>query len=309
MLRSLDRREFLTKTVGGATGLALFGTGVCAAEAEEPLFRVSLAQWSLHKRLQGRAEPKLDPLNFAMTARDLGIEAIEYVNSFFKDRARDEDYLKDMKTRAEGEGVKSLLIMCDGEGALGDPDKAAREQAVMNHHRWVEAARFLDCHAIRVNAQSKGSPEEQQKLAADGLRSLCEFAKDMEISVIVENHGGISSNAAWLAGVMQLVDHPSCGTLPDFGNFRIREGEIYDKYKGVEELMPYAKAVSAKSYEFDVDGNETTIDYLRMMGIVVDAGYRGYVGIEYEGSTLGEEKGILSTKALLEKVRAELAAR
>lgn len=309
MHSSLDRREFLSRTAVATTSFAFLGSSACAAQAEEPLYRISLAQWSLHKRLQGRAEPRLDPLDFAATARGFDIDAIEYVNAFFKDKARDEDYLKDMKTRAEGEGVKSLLIMCDGEGALGDPDEAAREKAVVNHHRWVEAARFLGCHAIRVNAQSKGSPEEQQKLAADGLRRLSEFAQDLEISVIVENHGGLSSNGNWLAGVMKLVDHPACGSLPDFGNFRIKAGEVYDKYVGVAELMPYAKAVSAKSYDFDADGKETTIDYLRMMGIVIDAGYRGYVGIEYEGSRLDEDAGIRATKELLESVRTELAAR
>jgi len=309
MHRSLDRREFLLQTASGAAGLCMLGSGACAAQAAEPLYRISLAQWSLHKRLQGLVEPRLDTLDFAAAARGFDIEAIEYVNSFFKNRARDDEYLGELKARAEGEGVKSLLIMCDGEGALGNPDEAARQQAVENHHRWVEAARFLGCHAIRVNAQSRGSAEEQMKLCADGLRQLCEFAVDLDISVIVENHGGISSNGQWLAGVMEMVDHPSCGSLPDFGNFQIREGEVYDRYQGVAELMPYAKAVSAKSFDFAEDGRETTIDYLRMMGIVVDAGYRGYVGIEYEGSRLDEAAGIRATKALLESVRAELAAR
>ncbi|MBA7483157.1 hypothetical protein ES707_18668 [subsurface metagenome] len=176
-----------------------------------------------------------------------------------------------------------------------------------NHHKWVEAAKFLGCHSIRVNAASAGSYDEQMKLAADGLCRLVEFGDQHDINVIVENHGGLSSNGQWLTGVMKMVDHPRCGTLPDFGNFRISEEEEYDRYKGVEELMPYAKAVSAKSNDFDENGNETATDYLRMMKIVLDAGYRGYVGIEYEGPNLSASEGIIATKKLLERVREQLA--
>jgi sugar phosphate isomerase/epimerase len=251
---------------------------------------------------------ELDNLDFPLKARaEYGIDAVEYVNSFFKDRAEDQAYLTDLKNRCSDHGVRSVLIMCDGEGALGDPDATRRTAAVENHFRWVEAARFLGCHSIRVNAQSEGSPEEQTLLAADGLRRLTEFAADRAINVVVENHGGLSSNGAWLAGVMQTVDHPRCGTLPDFGNFQTEPGVWYDKYRGVEELMPYAKAVSAKSHVFDDSGNEAEIDFFRMMKVVLDAGYRGYVGIEYEGSELSEPDGIRATKALLERVRTELA--
>jgi sugar phosphate isomerase/epimerase len=245
----------------------------------------------------------MDNLEFPrVTREEFGIEAVEYVNSFFKDKAEDTAYLTDLKTRCDDLGVVSLIIMCDGEGALGDPDQVARLRAVENHYRWVEAARFLGCHSIRVNAQSQGSPEEQMALAVDGLRSLTEFADVHDINVIVENHGGFSSNGAWLAGVMEAVGHPRCGTLPDFGNFNIGNGETYDRYQGVEELMPFAKAVSAKSHVFDQDGNEREMDYVRLMRIVLDAGYRGYVGIEYEGSETSEPEGIRSTKALLERV-------
>jgi sugar phosphate isomerase/epimerase len=178
---------------------------------------------------------------------------------------------------------------------------------VENHYRWVEAAQFLGCHAIRVNAQSEGTPEEQKKLAADGLRRLTEFADPLGLNVLVENHGGLSSNGAWLASVMQAVDHPRCGTLPDFGNFDIAEGETYDRYVGLEELMPYAKAVSAKSHVFDEEGNEARMDYERLLRIVLQAGYRGWVGVEYEGSEHSEDEGIRLTKALLERVRELLA--
>jgi len=305
----MHRREFLQRTLAGL-GLAPF-SAACASAAGAasagPLYKISLAQWSLHRRLRGQAEPALDNLDFAATARRLEIGAIEYVNSFFKKHAKDEKYLADMRKRADAEGVKSLLIMCDGEGRLGDPDETKRLRAVDNHKKWVEAAAFLGCHSIRVNAASAGTYDEQLDRAADGLRRLAEFGSEHSINVIVENHGGLSSNGAWLAAVMAKVDHESCGTLPDFGNFRLGGGEEYDKYQGVEELMPYAKAVSAKSYDFDEDGNETTIDYERMMKIVLAAGYHGYVGIEYEGGRLPEEEGIVATRKLLERVRKQLA--
>jgi L-ribulose-5-phosphate 3-epimerase len=306
MFHQVTRREFL-----GAAGAAIAcglapaaARGAPAAEGQ-PLFRISLAQWSLHRTIFGK---QLDPLDFAKAAKnDYDIEAIEYVNQFFPDKAKDQKYLGELKRRAEDHGVKSLLIMIDREGRLGDPDDKVRAAAVENHYKWIEAARFLGCHSIRVNAASEGSFDEQLKLAADGLRRLSEFGATHGINVIVENHGGLSSNGAWLAAVIQAVDRPNCGTLPDFGNFRIRPGEQYDRYQGVAELMPFAKGVSAKSYDFDEEGNETTIDYRRMLKIVVDAGYRGYIGIEYEGRRLPEPDGIRATKKLLERLRAELS--
>ena len=271
-----------------------------AKESKKP-FKISLAQWSFHRRLFGQQEPKLDNLDFAKEVHNFGIRAIEYVNIFFKDKANNTRYLAEMKKRAEHIGVKSLLIMCDDEGGLGDPDLRRRTQAVRNHHKWVRAAKYLGCHSIRVNAYSKGSYDEQLKLAADGLRRLSEYAANHELNVIVENHGGLSSNGQWLTGVIKNVDLPNCGTLPDFGNFPPGT----DNYDAVEMLMPHAKAVSAKSYDFDEMGDETKIDYYRMMKIVLDAGYKGYVGIEYEGERLSENDGILATKRLLEKIQKQ----
>lgn len=304
-----SRRSFLAGV--GAASLAVAASGVLplsrvkAADSADKLFKISLAQWSLNRSIRAG---KLDNLDFAQTAKkDFGIEAVEYVNQFFMDKAKDQEYLAEMKTRAADNGVTSVLIMCDREGALGDADEAKRTQAVENHYKWVEAAKFLGCHSIRVNAQSSGSFEEQQKRAADGLRRLTEFAAGHDINVIVENHGGLSSNGAWLAGVMKLVDHPRCGTLPDFGNFRVSKDEMYDRYRGVEELMPFAKAVSAKSHAFNDEGNETNTDFFRMMKIVLDHGYHGWVGIEWEGGGLSEHEGILATKKLLERVREKFA--
>lgn len=302
-MSSQSRRSFLARSAGFAA--ATMAVPAFATSAADPRYGISIAQWSLHKELFAK---KMDHLDFAVRAKqEFGIEAVEYVNQFFKDKARDADYLAEMNKRAADNGVTQLLIMIDGEGQLGHPDAAERKKSVQNHHRWVEAAKDLGCHSIRVNAASRGSYEEQISLAADGLRAVAEYGDQHDINVIVENHGGLSSNGAWLSSVMKKVDHPRCGTLPDFGNFRIGKDEWYDFYQGVEELMPFARAVSAKSYDFDDDGNETKIDYLRMMKIVTDAGYNGYVGIEYEGRRLSEPDGIKATKALLERVRDQLA--
>lgn len=302
-LRNVDRRWFLrTGAAAAGAGLALGRglEGVLAADAKAPLFKISLAEWSLHKAI---GAGKLDNLDFPAYTKKCGIDAVEYVNQFFKDKARDEKYLTELKKRCSDEGVTSVLIMCDGEGNLGDPDDAKRTEAVENHHKWVDAAKFLGCHSVRVNAHSEGTFEEQGKLAADGLRRLSEYAAPHKINVIVENHGGLSSNGEWLAGVMKAVDLPNCGTLPDFGNFH-----EYDRYKGCEELMPFAKGVSAKSHEFNAAGDEVRTDYFKMMKIVLDAGYHGYVGIEWEGDAPDEHEGIMLTKRLLERVRDKFTA-
>jgi len=302
-----DRREFLkaaSTMAGGVVLTSAFGDSAQAADGDFP-FKISLAQWSLHRALKGR---KLDNLDFAKTSKELGIHAIEYVNQFFKDKAKDTSYITEMNKRAKGEGVKQLLIMIDGEGRLGDAGLNARARAVDNHFKWVDCASALGCHSIRVNAGSSGSYDEQVYRAADGLRALTEFAAKQDINVIVENHGGLSSNGEWLARVIRTVDHHRCGTLPDFGNFRVSNDEEYDRYKGVDELMPYAKAVSAKSHDFDDKGNETKTDYLKMMKIVLHAGYDGYVGVEYEGGKLPEREGIIATRRLLERVGKKLKA-
>jgi L-ribulose-5-phosphate 3-epimerase len=301
-----NRRQFMRSSI--AAGVALGGLSFASScGGPQQLFSISLAQWSLNRRL---FNGDLDPLDFpAFTKNSFGIDAVEYVNQFFMDKATDRQWLTELKRRCDGEGVRSLLIMCDREGNLGDPDDAARTLAVENHFKWVEAAQFLGCHSVRVNAGSAGTWEAQRALATDGLRRLSEFAADFDLNVIVENHGGLSSNGQWLAEVISGVELENCGTLPDFGNFFItrQPPEEYDRYRGVEELMPFARGVSAKSYGFDAAGNETTIDYRRMLQIVLDAGYRGYIGVEWEGMTPGDIEGIRLTQTLLERLRDELA--
>lgn len=296
--------------------------GLDSARASQPLFKISLAQWSLNRRLFGRGgEEPMDNLDFAKTARELGIEGLEYVNQFFMDKAQDKKYLKEMNHRASEEGAVNLLIMVDREGQLGHPDSAERKQTVENHLKWLEAAATLGCHSLRVNAASRGSYQEQQKLAADGLRQLSEKGDEFGLNVIVENHGGLSSNGKWLSGVMELVDHPRCGSLPDFGNFLIdpEKGEWYDIYQGMEDLMPYAKAVSAKSYDWGVSsdpnvtvnqrkGRESQVNFKRAMEIVLKHGYHSYVGIEYEGHKHPSMEGIALTKAVLDRLSTELGS-
>lgn len=293
MTITYSRRNFLA-TSAAAIAVASQSHSLFAQQAKEAPFKISLAQWSLNKQF---FKKEIDNLDFARISKETyGIDGVEYVNQFFKDKAKDIEYLTEMKKRAADLGVTSVLIMIDGEGALGDTDDNKRTKAVENHYKWVEAAKFLGCHSIRVNAQTNAEYDEGKKLAADGLRRLSEFANPQGINVIVENHGGLSSNGKWLSETIQLANMPNCGTLPDFGNFK-----EYDRYQGTKELMPFAKAVSAKSHDFGENGEETQTDYRKIMKIVLDAGYRGWVGIEYEGSRLTPHDGIIATKKLLEK--------
>ena len=303
MKTNQNRREFLRQFGLGTLALTtLSNLPVLGNEAagKKLFFKISLAEWSLHKTLFAK---KLDNLQFPETAaKRYGIQAVEYVSIFFKDKAKDKTYLKELLQRSKDHDVRNVLIMVDDEGHLGSTNEAERLKAVENHFKWVEAAKFLGCHSIRVNAAGNGSAEEVKKAAAEGLGKLSEFAAKTGINVIVENHGGYSSNGAWLSAVMKMANHKNLGTLPDFGNFY-----EYDRYKGTEELMPFAKGVSAKTYDFDSNGDETKIDYRRMLKIVKDAGYRGYIGIEYEGNVMSEDDGIKASKLLLQRLGGELS--
>jgi sugar phosphate isomerase/epimerase len=298
----MNRRLFLKHSTA-ATGFTLVPALARADHHKKKklLFDISLAEWSLHRTIR---KGEMTNLDFPKVSKEkFGINAVEYVNQFFKDKARDKGYLTDLKKRCDDLAVKSVLIMIDGEGHLGEADKAKRQQVIDNHKKWVEAAEFLGCHSIRVNAHGVGKTDEEKAAnTTKGLRSLSEFGKEHGINVIVENHGGLSSNGKWLAGVLKNVGLDNCGSLPDFGNFG-----SYDRYMGIKELMPFAKGVSAKSHDFDAGGNETRTDYVKALKLVLDAGYRGYVGVEYEGGKIGEAEGIIATKKLLENVRDQLA--
>ncbi len=309
------RRSFIKTGAMSTASLTLFSGLSRYAHAMEEMpgskIRISLAQWSLHRTLRSNA---LDHLDFPRkAAEDFGIYGVEYVNQFFKDKATDARYLAEMNKRSGDAGVKQLLIMIDEEGGLAELDDQKRKTAVTNHYKWADAAKTLGCHSIRVNAYGASEDRAARHAAAvDGLGTLASYGAQLGLNVIVENHGGLSSDGSWLSGVMKEINMPNCGTLPDFGNFCLQNGDNgmgqnvclkeYDRYQGVEELIPFAKAVSAKSYDFDADGNETTIDFSRMIDIVKRSGYKGYMGIEYEGSRLSEDDGIRATKKLVERL-------
>ncbi len=318
-----SRREFLRSLGLTTVGLGLAGSSLTSCSSnlssqqssdatnvtkkmkKEMFFKISLAEWSFNKALKAG---RMDNLDFPAKAKnEFGISAIEYVNQFFMDKAKDSGYLTELKKRCEDNGVTSVLIMCDSEGSLADHDAKKRTLAVENHYKWAEAAKFLGCHSIRVNCAGAGSRDEVAKAGIEGLHKLSEFSQGVRINVIVENHGGFSSDGLWLSDVISKVGLANCGTLPDFGNFCVRMekgvcSEMYDRYKGVAELLPFAKGVSAKAHEFDGQGNCVETDYVKMLSIIQQSGYSGYIGIEYEGDKLSEEEGIRATKNLLEKV-------
>ncbi|MGJ8724277.1 MAG: sugar phosphate isomerase/epimerase family protein [Roseibacillus sp.] len=289
----MNRRHFLTATSAAALMPSAFGQ-----KPNKPLFDISIAQWSNHRMLKAGKLTNLDWPQYTKDTYD--IHALEYVNQFFKDKAEDAAYLADLNKRVDDLGMTNVLIMIDGEGSIGAITEKERNKTVDKHKRWVTAAKTLGCHSIRVNAYGEGSPEDAAKQVTDGLHKLSTFAADHDINIIVENHGGNSSNGKWLSGVLTAVNLPNCGSLPDFGNFH-----EYDRYQGISDLMPFAKGVSAKSREFDSAGNEVQTDFTKAMKLVLEANYRGYVGIEYEGKKHTEDEGIKLTKALLEKVRSE----
>lgn len=333
----MKRRKFIYQTAVSTATLGGFGIAACTNKANkvstqavekvvevtakevvqevfEPFFKLSLAQWSLNR---GIRNGNMSPFAFAAKAKELGFAGLEYVSGLYKKEYETaenllqaiKDITKKLNTTSTETGLENLLIMIDGEGDLGSSDKAIRKEAVENHHKWVDAAKALGCHSIRVNLFGDGTKKAQLEQASDGLAMLCEYGKDQNINVIVENHGGFSSDPEWLTTVMKNVNMANCGTLPDFGNFCIeREGgakwgapcinEYEDYYGAVKMMMPYAKAVSAKSYNFNEAGDETKIDYYKMLQVIKDAGYKGYIGVEFEGEA-DEEEGILATKKLL----------
>ncbi len=315
--RSLTRRELLATSAAGTVALALGLPRVCGA-LDDPTgkpnpgkigdFKISLAEWSLNRRLFGAdrdpAAVATRNLEFPRTAREeFGIDAVEYVNQFFKDKVNDSAYLSELKKRASDQGVTNVLIMIDGEGDVSSPEKAQRIQAVENHKRWVDAARALGCHAIRINTGDHYSPVDVAN-AAEACALLAEYGKANKIHVICENHGGPSSNPDALIALIKAVGSDYFGTLPDFGNFPKDPKGAYtiDVYEAIARMMPFAKGVSAKSYAFDDKGRETSLDFARILKIVTDSGYKGHVGIEFEGHS-PEPEGILATKKLLETLR------
>lgn len=282
---------------------------------KDSFFKTSLAQWSIHNSIR---EDGLSPYEFAKIAHELGFEGLEYVNDLYSDVTNSEDKASAMEefiTRnndlAAKYNLKNVLIMIDGEGDLASSNPEERMIAVENHKLWIDAASKMNCSAIRINLKGEKEIENWIKYSVESFGALGEYAKPLNINVIVENHGGLSSNASLLMKVINQVNLENCGTLPDFGNFCMSEGygslkennckDLYDPYLGISEMLPKAFGLSAKSYAFDSNGDETTLDYYRLLSIAKDAGYNGFIGVEYEGNILSEKDGIIATKKLLEK--------
>jgi sugar phosphate isomerase/epimerase len=324
------RRTFIKSAAMGAAGLGLASSlpnWLYADQAPKELFfKIAISQFSLASQFWSK---KLDPLDFPAKAKnEFGITGLDYCSMFFATKAKDTQYIQELKKRSADVGAYNLRIMIDGEGVLGDLNDAIRIKAVENHYKWIDAAAALGCPMIRVNVEGEGSPDAVAKAAVDSLGRLIEYGSKQHVDVIVENHVGISCNAAWLAGVMKQVNSPHCGTLADFGNFCINRTkpeaqtidaymktkclEEYDRYKGIAELMPYAKGIHAKTHVFDANGNDTETDFVRMFKIIKDSGFTGWASIEYEGGVmkmyskddkyLDDDKGVMATKKLVEKV-------
>jgi sugar phosphate isomerase/epimerase len=329
-MTKLNRRSFIKNAAIGAAGVGLATSfpQLLLAEGDKDLFfKLAISQFSFASQFWTK---KLDPLDFAAKSKELGISGLDYCSMFFADKAKDATYLNDLKKRAADNGSYNLRIMIDGEGVLGDLNDSVRLKAVENHYKWMDAAAVLGCPMIRVNVEGDGDKDAVAKAAVDSLGRLIEYGRKQNVDVIVENHVGISCNAGWLAGVMKQVNSPHCGTLADFGNFCINRTkpetndiagymktkclEEYDRYKGIAELMPYAKGIHAKTHLFDANGNDTETDFYRMFKIIKDSGFKGWCSIEYEGGLfkmykpdspyLGDYEGVAATKKLVEKAGA-----
>jgi len=302
----MKRRSFIKSSLSASALLA--SAPALSLSPPAKTLKISLAQWSLHRTFQ---KGELDPVDFASIASSrYKLDAVEYVNGFYQEHGEDESFWHEMKSRALLAGVQSLLIMVDDEGDLGVSNDRSRRKAIENHYKWVHAARILGCHTVRVNAFGERDKQAYRSAMVDGMGRLAEYAAQSEINIVIENHGLYSSDAELITGIVEEVNMPNFGTFPDFGNWCLSakwgttQGDchqIYDRYQGVREMLPYAKAVSAKSYNFNEQGEDTKIDYYQMLKLVKNSAYDGYIGIEYEGEILGEHEGILATKALMIK--------
>lgn len=257
--------------------------------------KLSLAAWSMHRMFFAR---EIDQLGMVALAAELGFPALELVNTFFPSPQL--AYLRRLRQAADEAGVAIPLIMCDGEGDMASPDPAERGLAVRMHQKWIDVAALLGCHAIRANVRGSepSEPDAGLERAAESFAALCDAAAEQGLNVLIENHWGLSSQPAWLMELQRRVDRSNFGTLPDFGNFP----EEVDRYDAIEQMLPRAKAVSAKCYDFDAAGDETRIDFARIVELVKRSGYQGYVGVEYEGKRLDERDGILAGKRLVERL-------
>lgn len=295
MTGPLSRRRFLLASMLGA---GAWGLGKPAfASLEDRRFQISLNELSLQRAILWGQLDHLDLARAARTQFDIG--AVEYLSRFFQQHAKDEKYLMEMNKRAADQNVRQLLIVVDDEGRLGDPNPELRKSAVANHHKWIDAAKALGCHSIKVDTASEGTPDERLGRVAEAVRALCEYAEQQHINVLVGCGEGEAAGAAWLSRVIGQVNHPACGALPTFAGLAASKSN-----EDVAKLIPLAKAISATAHDFNAEGKETAIDFFRIVPVVLAGGYQGYVGIAYQGERLDELEGIRATKALLEAAQS-----
>lgn len=254
-----------------------------------------------------------DPMDFPRLARDAyGLEAIELEASLHYAHVRNDAYFARLRQQCDASGVRCVVISNMWEGNLaslqGQPEQTAR-----NYHRWVDIAAIMGCRLLTVNVNARrGNRDLLAARAAEGLVALTSYSGPRGITVLVENHGWYSAYPPWLVGIMETVNSPFCKLSVDLGNFCTRwdSGQCveqqYDPYEGVALMMPHARHVSAKMLGFDERGNDVRTDYVRMLRIIRDAGYQGYIGIEYAGDQLSPDHGIRASLALLRRATSEL---
>ena len=326
-----SRRKFLKNTFS-VFSTTLLAPNLFAKKIDKSKMDIGLQMYSFAPLIM---QGKFDLLGFPdLVKNTYGINGAEYWSIPFMGRENDRDFLNDLKRRSDDNGVDNLIILVDdidiktmqSGPSLASSNKNDRDTAIDYHKKWVDVAKNIGCHSIRINLRSE--EENDQKIlenSSESISKLIEFSKQDIISIVIENHGGITGDADWLVSLMKNVDSKHLGTLPDFGtyNFCIKRGNLnfqslsencedqYDKYLGVKKLMPYAKGVSAKSHEFDKDGEELSTNYSRMIKIISESNYKGYITIEYEGAMKGmfggegtylsPHEGILATKKLINK--------
>lgn len=318
----MNRRQFLRSTAAAALASSALALRLAGAAGDTSRYRLTMGQWTFHRAFRG--EPgftKRDTLEFPSMSGELGFEGVDYSGLLLGENHKNPKYLAELNRRAADAGVQNVLILVDLYDPLGASTEAGRRQTAEKFRPWLEAAATLRCSGIRVNARSdlKLPADEQSRLVADGMARLLEFSGPLNLDVIIENHGqGIYCDGAWIASIVKRVGSSRCGTLPDFGNFQKdrARAEFHDRYAGVAAMLPYAKCVCAKAHDFDANGDECYTDYDRMLRLVADSGYRGWIEVEYEGPggapgtpppnrtpgpALGEREGALATKRLLQR--------
>lgn len=329
----MKRREFVT-------GLGLAGaaavTGNLPSAETAPIkpqpFTIGLSQWAFHRAIFGDARDhyrtfiknlhsdpdsvlagEMDPRDIVWRARELDVGVVDLVNILWFGHGEDKPWLNDFKTRARDANVTFGVLMCDQLARSGAADAKERRQSVEDHTRWMETAAELGCPFLRINPYGEGTYLEQCQRSAETLHALAERSADYGLEVIVENHGHPGSNGAWLAMLIEMANHSRVGTYTDLDNFFMGGWDLnperrYDRHQGLLDLAPYTKAISAKTHDFDPDGEETTIDYHACLKILIDSGFSGLVSAEFEGNRVDETEGSKLTVELLKREQQRFAA-